>query len=134
MMIKIEKVDKQLDSMVASWRYPIQAYTLLGAMSVMFPVWRAPGILEEFLHSTILRPKKPLGSWNLVSPLLWIKEAWTDECAASLQRLVDQYNTPATLNFCNRKILRFNYLTTWSCSWDKNSSFKKKEFCIYNDK
>ena len=30
----------------------------------------------------ILRPKKPIGSWNLVNPLLRMNEAWMDECAA----------------------------------------------------
>ena len=63
----------------------------------MLPVCMAPGphssISEEFLHSTILRPKKPLGSWNLVNPLLSVNEAWMDECAARLQPLVDQYKT-----------------------------------------
>ena len=66
------------------WRYPIRAYKWLGAMSVMFPVCKAPGphssISEEFLHSNILRPKKPLVScsWNLVNPLLsiWKKRGW----------------------------------------------------------
>jgi len=61
----------------------------------MFPVCKAPGphssISEEFLHSTIFRPKKPLGSWNLVNPLLSVNEAWMDECAARLQPPVDQY-------------------------------------------
>ena len=38
----------------------------------------------------ILRPKKPLGSWNLVSPLLSMNEVWMDECAARLQPLVDK--------------------------------------------
>ena len=60
----------------------------------MFPVCKAPGpyysISEEFLHSIILRPNKPLGSWNLVSPLLRINEAWTDECASRLQPLQHQ--------------------------------------------
>ena len=64
-------------------------------MIVMFPVCKAPephsSISEEFLHSIILRPKKPLGSWNLVNPLLSMNEAWMDECAARLQPLVDQY-------------------------------------------
>ena len=57
----------------------------------MFPISMAPGphssISEEFLQSIILRPKKPLGSWNLLS----MNEAWMDECAARLQPLVDQY-------------------------------------------
>ena len=50
---------------------------------------KAPGphssISEEFLHSTILRPKKLLGSWNFVDPLLSMNEVWMDECAARLQ-------------------------------------------------
>ena len=49
-------------------------------MSVMFPVCTAPvphfSISEEFLHSIILRPKKPLGSWNLVNPLRSMNNAW----------------------------------------------------------
>ena len=63
-------------------------------MSVMFPISMTPwphfSILEEFLHSIILRPKKPFGSWNLVNPLLSRNEAWMDECAARLQPLLDQ--------------------------------------------
>ena len=62
---------------------------------MMFPVCKEPGphssISEEFLHSTFLNPNKPLGSLNLVSPLLRMYEAWMDECAARLQPLVDQY-------------------------------------------
>ena len=62
-------------------------------MIVMFPICKAPGphssISEDFLHSTTLRPKKSLGSWNLVSLLLRINEAWTDECAARLQLLTN---------------------------------------------
>ena len=38
--------------------------------------------------------KKPLGSWNLVNPLLRMNEAWMDECAARLQPLADQYKNP----------------------------------------
>ena len=33
----------------------------------------------------ILRPKKPLTSWNLVNPFLSMNLAWMDECAARLQ-------------------------------------------------
>ena len=73
----------------------------------MGPICKAPGphssISEEFVDSTVLRPKKPLGSWILVSPLLSMNEAWTDECAARLQPLADQYKTPATPNFRKRK-------------------------------
>ena len=61
---------------------------------MIFPISMAPGphssISEEFLHSTIFRPKKPLSSWNLVNSLIRIKEAWMDECAARLQPLADQ--------------------------------------------
>ena len=64
-------------------------------MSAMFTVCKAPGPYssksEEFLHSTTLRPKKPLSSWNLVIPLLSMNEAWMDEWATRLQALVDQY-------------------------------------------
>ena len=67
-------------------------------MSVMFPVCMTPrphsSILEEFLHSIIIRPKKRLGSWNLVNPLLSMNEAWMDECAARLQPLLNQYKNP----------------------------------------
>ena len=73
---------------IGTWGYPIRAYKWLGAMIVMFPACKAPGphssISEEFLHSAILRPMKPLGSWNLVNPLLIINEAWANECAAKL--------------------------------------------------
>ena len=73
----------------------IQSGLTLRAMSVMFPVCLAPGphssISEEFLHSIILRPKKPWGNSHLVNPLLSMNEAWMDECAAGLQPLVDQY-------------------------------------------
>ena len=81
-------------------------------MSVMFPVFKAPGphssISEEFLHFIILRPKKSLGKWNFVNPLLSMNEAWKDECAARLQPLVDQYKLKKTPNFRNRKIPRFD--------------------------
>ena len=89
-------------------------------MSVMFPICKAPGphscLSEEFLHSTILRPKNPLVSWNLVSPLLRINKAWTDKCAARLQPMADQYKTPTKPNFRNRKIPRFvhnNPIMSW---------------------
>ena len=65
------------------WRYPIRTYKWFGAMSVMFPLCEAPGphssISEEFLPSIILRPKKPLGSWNLVKPSSqneWSVDGW----------------------------------------------------------
>ena len=55
---------------ISTWRYPIRAYKWLGAMSGIFSFCKAPGphssISEEFLHSTILRPKKLLGSYPLL--------------------------------------------------------------------
>jgi len=45
----------------------------------------------QFIRRTpalyFLRPKNSLGSWNIVSPLLRIKKACTDECGARLQPL-----------------------------------------------
>ena len=44
---------------------------------MIFPIYKEPGphsSISEFLRSTILRPKKPLGNWNLVNPLLRINE------------------------------------------------------------
>ena len=78
-------VDKLGESMVDSYRY-------LGESN---PICMAPGphsrISDEFLHSIILRPKKPWGNSHLVNPLLSMNEAWMDECAARLQPLVNQY-------------------------------------------
>ena len=58
-------VDKQGESMVASYRYlgvSNPGIQMLGSKSVMFPISMAPrphsSISEEFLHSIILRPKK----------------------------------------------------------------------------
>ena len=97
----------------------------------MFPVCKAPGphssISEEFLHSTILRPKKPLGSWNLVNPLLSVNEAWMDECAARLQPLVDQYKTQTIHQTFAIEKFRDLIVTTRSCPGDKKISFKKKK-------
>ena len=114
---------------IGTWGYPIRAYKWLGAMSVMFPVCKAPGphssISEEFLHSTILRPKKPLGSWNLVNPLLSVNEAWMDECAARLQPLVDQYKTQTIHQTFAIEKFRDLIVTTRSCPGDKQISFKR---------
>ena len=78
----------------------------------MFLISMAPcphsSVSKELMHSTILKPQKPLGSWNLVNPLLRTNEAWTDECAARLQPLADQYKTPTTVNFRNKKFDRNN--------------------------
>ena len=94
----------------------------------MFPVCKAPGpyysISEEFLHSIILRPNKLLGSWNLVSPLFGIKEAWTDECAARLQPLADQYKPIQHQTFTIEKFQDL-IVTPRLCPGDKNISFLK---------
>ena len=89
MMMKRGKVDKQGESMVASYRYlgvSNPGLQIIGSnecdVSCMAPGPHS-SISEEFLHSIILRPKKPLGSWNLVTPLLRMNEAWMDECAAA---------------------------------------------------
>ena len=89
----------------------------------MFPACMAPGphssISEEFLHSIILRPKKPLGSWNLVNPLLSMNEAWMDECVARLQPLVDQYQPIQHETFTIEKF-RDLIVITRSCPGEKN--------------
>ena len=91
---------------IGTWGYPIRAYRCQGAMSVMFPIPRPhSSISEEFLHSIILRPKKPLGNWNLVNPLLRMNEASMDECAARLQPLVDQYKPRQHQTFAIEKFL-----------------------------
>ena len=73
----------------------------------MFPVCKAPrphsSISEELLQSIIFRPKKPLGSWNLVNLLLRMNEVGKDECAASLQPHGRSVKTHTTPNFRNRK-------------------------------
>ena len=94
----------------------------------MFPISMAPGphssISEGFLHSIIFRPKKPIGNWNLVNPLLSVNEAWMDECAARLQPLVDQYKPIQHQTFALEKF-RDSILTTRSCPGDKKIFFKK---------
>ena len=115
------KVDKQGECKVASYRY-LEVSNLgkwLGAMSVMFPVFKAPGphssISEEFLHFIILRPKKPLGRWNFVNPLLSMNETWKDECAARLQPLVDQYKLKKKHQTFAKEKFRDLIVTTRSC-------------------
>ncbi len=68
MMMKRGKVDKESLQMLGSNEFPISMAPGLSSIS------------EEFIHSIILRPKKPLGSWNLVNPFLSMNEAWMDEC------------------------------------------------------
>ena len=85
-------VYKQGESMFASYRYlgvSNPGLQILGSNECEVPICLAPGshfsLSGEFLHSIILRPKKLLGSWNLVNPFLSKNEAWMDECAARLQ-------------------------------------------------
>ena len=81
-------------------------------MSVMFPFVRHPGLIPVYRKNSLYysQAKKPLGSWNLVNPLLSMNEAWTDKCAARLQPLTDQYKNPYSTapNNPNRKISRFD--------------------------
>ena len=101
-------------------------------MIKMFPVCTASGphfsVSEEFLHSIILRPKKSLGSWNLVNPLLSMNEAWMDECAARLQPLVVQYKPIQHQSLASIKF-RDLIVTTRSCPGDKKSLLKKYLMC-----
>ena len=69
---------------------------------------------EEFQHSIILRPKKPLGSWNLVNPLLRLNEAWMDECAGRIQPLVILFKHKLHQTFALRKFQDL-IITTRSC-------------------
>ena len=80
---------------------------------MMFPVCKAPDsrISEEFLHSTILRPKKHIGSWNLVN---------MDECAARLEPLIDQYK-PIQHQTFEIEIFIDLIVTTRSSPGDKKS-------------
>ena len=93
----------------------------------MFPIIMTPwphfSISEEFLHSIILRPKKPLGRCNLVNPLLRMNEVWIDECAARLQPLVDQYKPRQHQTFETEKIPIFDRNNP-IMSWGKKISFK----------
>ena len=82
MMMKRGMVDKQGESMVASYRYlgvSNPGLQMIGSsecdVSCLYGTRPHSSISEEFLHSIILRPKKPLGSWNLVNPLLSMNEA-----------------------------------------------------------
>ena len=96
----------------------------------MFLISMAPGphssISEKFLHSIVLRPKKPLGSWNLANPLLSMNEAWMDECAARLQPLVDQYKPRQHQIFAIEKIPRFDRNNPISPGDEKKSLLKKR--------
>ena len=99
----------------------------------MFPISMAPGhhssISEESLHSIILRPKKPLGNWNLVNPLISMNEAWRDECAARLQLLVAQYKPRKHQTFAIEKIPRFDHNNP-IMSWGQKNLFYLNLFFI----
>ena len=98
-------------------------------MSVKFlSVWHLgliPFFSGEFLHSIILRPKKLLGSWNLVNPFLSENEAWMDECDARLQPLVDQYKPIQHQTFA---IIRRSDRNNPIMSWGQQNLFLKRDF------
>ena len=84
MMMKRGMVEKQGESRVASYRYlgvSNPGLQMLG--SIECDVSYQYGTRASFqyirripaVHSIILRPKKPLGCWNLVNPLLSMNEA-----------------------------------------------------------
>ena len=83
---------------IGMWRYPLRTYKLL---RVMFPVCKAPEPHPVWRIPALyyFRPKKSLGSWNLVNPLLSMNEAWMDECAAN-GRSIKTHRAP---NLCDRK-------------------------------
>ena len=123
-MMKRGMVDKQGESMVASYRYLGVSNTglqMLGRMSVMFPIRPHSSIPEGFLHSIFSGLRRILGSWNLVNPLLRMNEAWMGECAARLQPLVDQYKKHQT--FAIEKIPRFDRNNP-IMSWGQKNLFK----------
>jgi len=101
-MMKRGMVDKQGESMIASYRYLAVSnpgIQMLGNNECyVFISVNAPGphssISEGFLHSIFSGLRRILGSWNLVNSLLRMNEVWMDECAAGLQPLVDKYKDP----------------------------------------
>ena len=94
--MKRGKVDRQGESMVASYRFlgvSNPGLQMLGSNEC--DVSCLHGTRASFQHIRripALRPKKQL--WNLVNPVLSMNEAWMNECAARLQLLVDQYKNP----------------------------------------
>ena len=120
MMMKRGMVDKQGESMFASYRYlgvSNPGLQTIGSNECEVSICLATG---EFLHSIILRPKKLLGSWNLVNPFLSKNEAWMDECAARLQPLVDQYKPKQHQNFA---IIRRSDHNNSIMSWGQQNLF-----------
>ena len=93
---------------ISTWGYPSGLTDVREHWVWCFlSVWPRPhsNKSEEFL---LYYSQAPLGSWNLVNPLLSMNEAWMDDCAARLKPLVDQHKAQTTPTFCNRKILRFD--------------------------
>ena len=87
-MMNRRKEDKQGESIVTSYRYlGVSIPGLLIIWSNKYDVSYLYGTRASFQYIRM----KPLGSWNLVNPLLSMNEAWMDECAARLQPLVNQY-------------------------------------------
>ena len=120
----------QGESMVASYRYmgvSNPGIHMLGSneCDVSYQYGTRASFQYIFLHSTILRPKKPLGSWNLVNPLFSMNKAWKDECATRLQPLVDKYKPKQHQIFTIKKF-RDLIVTTRSCHGDKKKSLIKK--------
>ena len=121
------KVDEQWESMVASYKYlEVSGLTNDWEQWVwcFLSVWH-PGLIPVYQKNSCDLLFSGLGSWNLVTPLLRINEAWKDECAARLQSLANKYKTPKTPNFCNKKF-RGSIGSTRSCPRDKKTSLLKK--------
>jgi len=73
--------------MVASYKYLgvfNPGFQMLGCNECDVPyqycTWASFQYVRRIPALYILRPKKPLGSWNLVNPFLSMNEAWMDEC------------------------------------------------------
>ena len=91
-------VDKQGESMVASYRYL--------------------GVSNQMLGSNECEALRQLES------LLRINEAWMAECAARLQPLVDQYKPRQHKSFAIKKFPRFDRNNP-IMSWGQQNLFKK---------
>ena len=129
-MMKTGKVDKQGESMVASYRYlgvsnpglqmiwsnECDVSCLYSTRASFQYIRRIPALYYS-------QAKKPLGSWNLVNPLLRM-----NECIARLQPLVNQYKPKQHQTFAIEKF-RNAIVTTRSCPGDKNISLKN--FCLH---
>jgi len=92
MMMTRGMVDKQGESMVASYRYlgvSNPGLQMLGSnecdVSYQYGTRASFQYIGRIPALYILRPMKLLGSWNIVSSVLSKNEGWMDECAARLQ-------------------------------------------------